>query len=255
MHSPKPLTVAVALLTVVAAGPSAAETLCGNGVVDAPEQCDGGDLGGATCAGLGYTLGGTLACAVGCAYDVASCASQAFPGTGQTTCWNGSGTMIDCAGTGQDGELQAGAALAYVDNGDGTITDRNTGLVWEKLSDDGSIHDKDSHYIWSDGFAKVAALNASSFAGHTDWRMPNVKELQSIMTYQGMRAWSPAFYNGCVSGCTVLTCSCSGGGIYWTSSTMVRDPTTAHCVWSLTGAVSGNPKNGGLFTRAVRGPE
>src|SRR5439155_14600685 len=45
---------------------------------------------------------------------------QAFPATGQTTCWNSSGTVIPCAGTGHDGDTLTGAPLAYVDNGDGT---------------------------------------------------------------------------------------------------------------------------------------
>ena len=66
-----------------------------------------------------------------------------LPATGQTTCWDSNGNAISCAGTGQDGELRKGAALAYVDNGDGTVTDVNTGLVWEKLSHDGSVHDED----------------------------------------------------------------------------------------------------------------
>src|SRR5207249_5145188 len=67
--------------------------------------------------------------------------SSCFPATGQTTCWDSSGNVIPCAGTGQDGDLQKGAPLSYTDNGDGTITDNNTGLMWEKLSMDGSVHD------------------------------------------------------------------------------------------------------------------
>ncbi len=35
--------------------------------------------------------------------------AQAFPATGQTTCWNSQGGVIACAGTGQDGDIQAGA--------------------------------------------------------------------------------------------------------------------------------------------------
>jgi hypothetical protein len=113
--------------------------------------------------------------------------SQAFPATGQTTCWNSAGAVVACAGTGHDGEVQAGATLAYVDNGDGTVTDVNTGLMWEKLADDGSINDKDTFYTWDNAFAvKVATLNSESFAGHTDWRVPNVKELQSIVNYENV---------------------------------------------------------------------
>src|SRR5207245_6844069 len=54
-----------------------------------------------------------------------------LPATGQTTCWDSNGNVIPCAGTGQDGELRKGAPLAYVDHGNGTVTDLNTGLVWE----------------------------------------------------------------------------------------------------------------------------
>src|SRR5262249_8529536 len=108
-----------------------------------------------------------------CQGDLATC--QATPQgqplqTGQTTCYDTAGTVIACAGTGQDGELQKGLARAYVDNGDGTITDTKTGLMWEKLSDDGSIHDWDTTYTWADAFTvKVAALNSGMFAGYTDW--------------------------------------------------------------------------------------
>jgi hypothetical protein len=52
--------------------------------------------------------------------------------TGQTTCWDSSGNVVACGGTGQDGEILAGAALSYTDNGDGTITDNNTALMWGK---------------------------------------------------------------------------------------------------------------------------
>ena len=65
-----------------------------------------------------------------------------LPATGQTTCWDTTGSAIPCAGTGQDGDFGEGAPLAYLDNGDGTVTDVNTGLVWEKLSHDGSVHDE-----------------------------------------------------------------------------------------------------------------
>ena len=48
--------------------------------------------------------------------------------TGQTTCWDdNNGNVIRCAGIGHDGDTRRGAPLTYVDNGDGTITDANTG--------------------------------------------------------------------------------------------------------------------------------
>ena len=46
--------------------------------------------------------------------------------TGQTTCWDTAGTVIDCAGTGVDGDLRRGEPRAYQDNGDGTTRDKRT---------------------------------------------------------------------------------------------------------------------------------
>lgn len=109
------------------------------------------------------------------------------------------------------------AALAsdprYVDNGDGTVTDTQTGLMWEqKTSDDGIAnyadpHDVDNTYTWStggpawnpDGTAFtdfLVKLNTPPcFAGHCDWRLPSedgrnapytgAKELENIVKCTG----------------------------------------------------------------------
>ena len=62
----------------------------------------------------------------------------------------------------------------FVDNGDGTVTDRATGLMWEQK---GSKREK-SHY-----YAKkhVKSLNKKKFAGYDDWRTPTVEELYSLL--------------------------------------------------------------------------
>src|SRR5438309_5920827 len=179
-----------------------------------------------------------------------------FTATGQTTCWDSSGNVIPCAGTGQDGDLQKGAPLSYTDNGDGTITDNNTGLMWEKLSMDGSVHDVSTTYPWANAFAQhVATLNSTNFAGHNDWRMPNVKELESIMNYQNVDPTvSPAFNTNCTSGCTVLTCSCttSSSG-YWSSTTAASNPSTAGVLDTGGGGVCLDSKSFLDNVRGVRG--
>src|SRR5262245_21039547 len=75
-----------------------------------------------------------------------------LPATGQTTAY----------GTGTDGDVQAGDALSYTDNGDGTITDNNTGLMWEKKDDSGGgIHDMDNTYTWcADDMAPFAVCDS-----------------------------------------------------------------------------------------------
>src|SRR5207247_10311341 len=152
--------------------------------------------------------------------------------TRQTTCWNSSGNVIPCAVTCADGYRPRGAPLAYVDHGDGTVADLNTGLVWEKLSDDGTVHDKDNLYTWANAFTgHVATLNAMSFAGHNDWRLPNIRELQSIANYQSFNpAVSSAFNNNCAPGCHATTCSCTASSDYWSSTSSVPDPSGARHV-------------------------
>lgn len=157
-------------------------------------------------------------------------------------------------GTGQDGAIQAGGTLSYTDNGDGTITDHNTKLVWEKKSFDGTIHDQNTIYLWLDAFAvHVAGLNGTAFAGHTDWRLPNVKELQSMLHYEkfGGPSVSLAFHTGCVPGCT--TCSCTSTSNYWSSSSIVGDPADAWFVDFSSGTVNRDGKNQANRVRAVRG--
>ena len=130
--------------------------------------------------------------------------------TGQTLCWDAAGAAATCAGTGQDGDLRRGESRAFQDNGNGTIRDKRTALTWEKLSDDGSIHDKDNVYSWVQAFAKIDDLNTAAFAGATDWRLPNLFELQTLVDVgTAYPAIVAACNTGCSPGCTVLTCSCS----------------------------------------------
>ncbi|MGO9537422.1 MAG: DUF1566 domain-containing protein, partial [Limisphaerales bacterium] len=64
----------------------------------------------------------------------------------------------------------------FQDNGDGTIMDRATGLMWSKSDSGQGVN-------WQDALAWVQKKNAEKFLGHDDWRLPSVKELQSIVDY------------------------------------------------------------------------
>ncbi len=68
------------------------------------------------------------------------------------------------------------------DNGDGTITDRATGLIWSKL-DSGHLEageKKNGKLNWQQALHWCEDLQ---YAGHSDWRLPNIKELQSLVDY------------------------------------------------------------------------
>jgi hypothetical protein len=187
----------------------------------------------------------------------------AFPATGQTTCATSAGAIVPCEGTGQDGDIRAGVVLSYTDNGDGTITDNNTGLMWEKKSLEGDVstnlNHRDKAYTWDEAFSvHIAGLNAGGgFAGHTDWRVPNIKELLTIIHYDHVApAVSPAFNTGCVAGCTVLTCSCTGVGTadHWSSTSSAFNRADAWTVGFFGGNILGPDKSTTPFrVRAVRG--
>jgi len=64
----------------------------------------------------------------------------------------------------------------FINNGDGTITDLATGLMWSQ-DDSGSGMD------WEDALSYVQDLNDQNYLGYSDWYLPNAKELQSIVDY------------------------------------------------------------------------
>jgi hypothetical protein len=64
----------------------------------------------------------------------------------------------------------------FQDNRNGTVTDKATGLVWTK-SDSGRTMN------WENALAWVQKKNKENYLGHNDWRLPNAKELQSIVDY------------------------------------------------------------------------
>jgi len=121
-----------------------------------------------------------------------------IPKTGQISCYDSTGILISCTGTGQDGEVQSGVEWPtprFANNGDGTINDNLTGLMW--LKDANCMNSK---YMWFDTDCStggavtwqhaidfVAGVNSGIYsncsAGYADWRLPNVNEMMSLISY------------------------------------------------------------------------
>jgi len=195
-----------------------------------------------------------------------TCGASTFPATGQTTSHPPILKTTD-APVRDDGVVRAGGALSYQNNGDGTITDLNTGLMWEqKIRNVGGagLHDVSRTFPWDaamgtiwDWLEEVNTEGGTGLGGFNDWRIPNVKELESIVDYgtSSPPLVDPAFNNGPGIGpCTVAECSLTASNFYWSSTTNEASPTSAREVNFTFGVTTFFTKTGaGDSVRAVRG--
>jgi len=218
-------------------GGAAAE--CGNGVVDAGEDCDLGTLAGGTCdsATASAQPYGTLSCGAGCVFDTSGC-----------------------------------TAVRFVDNGDGTISDLDTDLMWEKKTgtvgsftacdfnpDSGGtcadLSDVNNVYDWNEAMGEwISRMNGTTddedsqfgLAGFTDWRMPTVVELQTILLAPHPCGTSP---------CIDPVFGTSSSGLHQSASTVASGTTVRWFVGfgSFSGPPSFATKANPYFVRAVRG--
>ena len=84
---------------------------------------------------------------------------------------------------GQDAQYE-GAQPSYQDNADGTVTDLNTGLMWQQGLDD--------KMTWAEA---VSGADTCSIGGYTDWRLPSIKELYSLIQFSGTDPSGPSPVN------------------------------------------------------------
>ncbi len=231
-------------------------TLSDVGACNAGEVAKSNGAGGWTCApnGSGGTQTDTMA-ALGCTND----GDIAVFFGGQWVC-----------------ESDLPAPPRFVDNGDGTVTDNQTGLMWEKkLSDtDAACLDpdqsrRDAHcvqnqYSWTAPVPFSTAPNgtlytdflanlnlgvtfdpaASCFANHCDWRAPNIQELQTILL-----ASCPGFPTPCIDETIFGPTQALG---YWSSSTFAGTHDLAWRIVFSSGIALSDSKSGVNHARAVR---
>jgi len=143
-------------------------SMCGNSVAEFGEECDGANLQGASCVTEGFQFE-TVACSASCTLDISGCTND-----------------------------------RYVDKGDGTVTDNQTGLMWRnKLGRDMEWTHDDfdqapngivfSAYLGglNDADSPDGTSTPGCFAGHCDWRLPTIVELMTIQLEPFPCATSP----------------------------------------------------------------
>ncbi|MBT0664809.1 DUF1566 domain-containing protein [Geobacter pelophilus] len=131
----------------------------------------------------------------------------------------------------------------FVNNEDGTISDSATGLIWKRCSEglSGSTCENGAPEIFTWQEALQSAVN-SSFAGKNDWRLPNIKELGSIVE----RQCSMPAINEIVFPATPTMS-------FWSSSPFAENKNFAWNIYFPYGISDGNDKNYKFFVRLVRG--
>lgn len=150
--------------------------------------------------------------------------------------------------------LQAQTIIDYIPNNtpdsrytlhnDGTATDNSTGLLWQRCSlgqtwDGSTCAGSASTYTWQEALQQG---NSNSFAGYSDWRLPNVRELSSIVAYDR--------YNQ-ANNSSVFPNTASDW--YWSSSPNAADSSGAWVVDFAYGFGNYNDRDNGYAVRLVRG--
>ena len=144
---------------------------------------------------------------------------------------------------------QCGSFDNYVDNGDGTVSDTDTELMWQKATDLGTytwqqvlpycenlILNNDGE--WTNGTPNVSGVK------YDDWRLPNRNELQSLVDYsRHVPAINTTYFPNTVS------------SYYWSSTTYASSPNTAWLIYFHDGYLFGpyDKSSYGCYVRAVRG--
>jgi hypothetical protein len=97
-------------------------------------------------------------------------------------------------------------SIHFKDNGDGTVTDNYTGLIWQKTQNSGTL-------TWEEALIYAKGL---SLSGKSDWRVPNIKELQSLNDEKLFKpSFNKSFFPNILS------------GNFWSSTSQVNSPSRA----------------------------
>ena len=135
---------------------------------------------------------------------------------------------------------------AFTVNSDGTVVDSATGLMWDQCSWGQSgatcATGTSSSHTWSQALGVAVTANSASYKGHTDWRLPNINEMESLvdLSYTSPAIDSAAFPN------TEIGVFSLG---YWTSTPYLGD---AWNVVFFNGSILNTQKTFDSFVRLVR---
>lgn len=149
------------------------------------------------------------------------------------------------------GAAKKNAACRFVDNGDGTVSDLDLLLMWEKKT----VANVDATVSWATAASEAvsAATGTSangeqfsgSLGGHQDWRLPSIIELETIVDFNPVACGNGGTCIGTVFGPTHL-------GNYWAITSDQTDAAKAWVIGFDDGTLDVTAKSGTAATRVVR---
>jgi hypothetical protein len=159
--------------------------------------------------------------------------------TDQIRCYDVLGQEIDCTGTGQDGDIRAGLTwpIPRFEEQKAVVIDCLSGLLWTKNATPAEFPQ-----TWEEAIEYVNQMNASCVHGHEDWRLPNRRELFSLISHSQINPALPAAHP--------FTSVFSG--YYWTSNSCAQWPKQAWYVHLGGGRVFKGMKQGSYLVWPVR---
>ncbi len=138
------------------------------------------------------------------------------------------------------------AAAPFTTNGDGTVLDTSTNLVWDQcpfgLTGASCTLGTAFHGDWLSALAMVVEANEVSYKGFNNWRLPNVKELESIVKIDALPPIDADAFPG----------TPSFASWFWSSTITAGDPDAAWNVDFGIGYIYGDDKSNSYYVRLVR---
>lgn len=134
--------------------------------------------------------------------------------TGQITCHDTAGRETPCPGTGQDAEFRRGVTWPEprFEQYEEVVLDRLTELIWTR-----NANPAEFPLTWQESLDYISGMNKEKAFGYSDWRLPNRRELRSLVSHQTKK---PALPKGHPFTNIFL-------GWYWTSTTSMINPAYA----------------------------
>ncbi len=166
--------------------------------------------------------------------------ARGYLSSGQRTCHDTAGREVECAGSGQDGEHRPGVSWPeprFVVSAGG-VEDRLTGLIWSR-----DATPLEWPLPWTEALERVVQLDTAGASGDSPWRLPNRRELRSLISFATREPALPERHPFCRVSL----------GWYWTSTTAAPNPAYAWYVHTEGGRMFYGRKDEDHLVWPVRG--